>query len=67
MMFRELWRNREVAYRLLTWFRNIVREASDARDAYKRLAESVARGDLHDVVVKIASVEKMREDFIKGN
>lgn len=65
MKWLELWRNRDLAFRLWSWFKEIVHEARDAADALRRLTQSVHAGDLDDLVHKTQAVAKRRRDFVE--
>ncbi len=59
-----LWRNRQIAYEIFSWFRDIVRRARDVTEALQRLQESVRKGDLNDLVERMQTVAGKREDYL---
>ena len=64
MTWLQLWRNRELAGRLVKWFVEIVRHARDAVDAARRLSESIEQGDLDDIVKRTQAVAQRRKDYV---
>ena len=66
-IFRTLWKNKEQAYKLLRWFQDIVAKAADLRDAVHRLKESVAQGDLDDLVVRTQAVANRRRKYVEND
>ncbi len=66
-IFRTLWKNKEQAYKLLKWFQGIVAKAADLKDAVRRLKESVAQGDLDDLVVRTQAVANRRRKYVEND